>query len=342
MRSSRSSIPLILALAAAVLMAARPAPGADPRLEAAKREGKVTWYTSVALTTAERIAKLFESAFGVPVAVNRTGSQRVLQRVLQEAQAGIKVVDVIQTSDAGHFVLLKSKGLLARYIPAGTEGFPAAFKDRDGSYLGWRATLSVIAYNPKLVPAAEAPRSWKDLLQPKWKGKLVKAHPGYSGIIATGMLALVKEFSWDYFRQLAKNGPMIVQSANDPAQVVASGERPVAADGAEYFLYSQRKKGNPLAIVYPAEGVPLVISPTAIARDAPHPAAARLFTDFIFTKAVQQLMADREGLYVPHPEVTYPADKPKLKDLKLLQVDAEELESRNQELKRTFAEIFGV
>jgi iron(III) transport system substrate-binding protein len=302
----------------------------------------VVWYTSLALPTAEKIGKLFEAAYpGIKVEVHRTGSQRILQRVMQEMQANLKLVDVIHTSDAGHFVLLKEKKLLMKYAPAGIDAFPAGFKDKDGYYFTLRATVNVIAYNPKLVPAAEVPKGWKDLLDPKWRGKMVTAHPGYSGVISTHVLALVQLYGWDYFKQLAQNKLMLVQSAVDPAGVVASGERQVAADGGDYYYYQMKKKGNPIEVVYPKEGVPLVVSPTAIASFAPHPNAAKLFTDFTFTRELQQVMADSEGLYTGHPEVKYPTDKPKLSDLKLLTVDPEELEKRNEEIKTKFVEFFG-
>jgi iron(III) transport system substrate-binding protein len=314
----------------------------EGRVEAARKEGKVVWYTSLVLPSAERVAKLFEAAYpGIKVEVHRSGSQRVLQRLMQELSAGIKHADVIHTSDAGHFVLLKEKKLLARYTPAGVEGFPAGFKDKDGYAYGLRATVNAIAYNPKIVPAAEAPRSWKDLLDPKWKGKEVTAHPGYSGVVATHVLALVQLYGWDYFKQLAQNKPMLVQSAADPAGVVASGERPVAVNGGDYTFYQMKKKGNPVEIVYPREGVPLVVSPSAITSFAPHPQAARLFTDFTFSREVQQFLADSEGLYTGHPEVKYPADKPKLGDLKLLTVEPEELEKRDEEIRKRFVEFFG-
>jgi len=311
-------------------------------IQAAKKEGKVVWYTSLAIPSSTAIAHAFRTKYaGVDVEVHRTGSQRVLQRVMQEAGAGIKNADVIHTSDAGHFVLFKDKGMLMKYIPKGADIVPAGFKDKDGFYFGMRATLSVIAYNPKSVAEKDAPKTWKDLLNPKWKGKMVSAHPGYSGIIMTHVLALVNLYGWDYFRELAKNGLHVVQSANDPAGVVASGERPVGANGAEYFYYKTQKQGNPIKIIYPNEGIPLIVSPVAIAKDAPHPNAAKLFSEYIFAKESQQLLADREGLYTGHPEVTYPADKPKLKDLKLLSVDADELEKKNAEIKKRFVEFFG-
>jgi iron(III) transport system substrate-binding protein len=326
----------------AVLALAGAAHAQDPRLEAARKEGKVVWYTSLALPSAEKVAKLFEAAYpGVKVEVHRTGSERILSRVMQELQANIKNADVVHTSDAGHFVLLKGKNLLMKYTPAGVDGFPAGFKDSDGYYYGLRATVSVIAYNTKAVSAAEAPKGWKDLLDPKWKGKMVTAHPGYSGVIATHVLALVNQYGWDYFKQLAQNRLMLVQSAVDPSGVVASGERAVAVDGGEYTFYQTRKKGNPLEIVYPKEGVPLIVSPTAITSFAPHPNAAKLFTDFGFSREVQQVLADSEGLYTGHPEVKYPLDKPKLSDLKLLTADPEELEKRAEEIKKRFVEFFG-
>src|SRR6266545_3213771 len=164
MTPGRATASLILPCLA---LSAGPAPGQDARVEAAKKEGKVVWYTSLVLPSAERVAKLFETAYpGIKVEVHRTGSQRILQRVMQELTANIKNVDVIHTSDAGHFVLLKEKKLLMQHTPAGIDKFPAGFKDKDGYHYGLRATVNVIAYNSRIIPAAEAPRTWKDLLDP--------------------------------------------------------------------------------------------------------------------------------------------------------------------------------
>lgn len=311
-------------------------------IQAARKEGKVVWYTSLDLPTSSKLAQIFKAQYGgIEVEVHRSGSQRVLTRFMQEISAGIKNADVVHTSDGGHFVLFKNKGLLMKHTPRGVERFPTSFKDSEGFHYSMRATLSTIAYNPRLVADRDAPKTWKDLLDPKWRGKIVTAHPGYSGIIMTHVLALLHLYDWDYFKELAKNKLHLVQSADDTASVVASGERPVAANGTEYIFYKSFKEGNPVRIVYPKEGIPLVISPTAIAKDAPRPNAARLFTDFLFTREVQQILADSLGIYTGHPEVTYPKDKPQLKDLKTLTVDALDLEKRNAEIKKRFAEIFG-
>jgi iron(III) transport system substrate-binding protein len=341
MRTRPVPVVVLAALLTLVSLAGR-ALAQDARVEAARKEGKVVWYTSLALPSAEKIAGMFEAAYpGIKVEVHRTGSQRVLQRLMQELKASIRNADVVHTSDAGHFVLLKQQKLLARYTPAGVERFLPGFTDPDGYHFGLRATVNVIAFNTRAVAPGDAPRSWTDLLDPRWKGKLVSAHPGYSGIIATHVLALVHLHGWDYFQRLAQNRVMLVQSAVDPAGVVAAGERVVAANGGDYNFYQVKKKGNPVEIVYPREGVPLVVSPAAITAFAPHPSAARLFTDFTFSRAVQQVLADSEGLYTGHPDVTYPADKPRLSELKLLTVDPEELERRSEEIRKRFVEFFG-
>jgi iron(III) transport system substrate-binding protein len=231
--------------------------------------------------------------------------------------------------------------MLMRYAPAGAEKFRADFRDRDGSYTILRGTPYVIAYNTQKVSKGDAPRRWRDLLDPRWKGKLVHAHPGYSGVVLTGMLGLLGAVGgWDYYAALTRNNPLVVQSAEDPPMKVAGGEAWVGVAG-EYNFYRTVKKGNPVEIVFPEEGLPFVVSPNAILAKAPHPSAAKVFTDFLFGKEAQQILAD-DGLYVPNEDVAYPKDKRALKELKLIKVDPEEMQRRDDEIKKKFRELFGV
>src|SRR5256712_2102199 len=312
----------------------------------ARREGKVVWHTALALDSAQRLATRFEQTYGVKVEVHRSGSERILQRVMQELAAGIKNAAVVNTSDTGHYVLLRRKNLLARYTPAGAERFADGFRDPDGYAWGWRAFPIVVPYNTRHVAGADVPHTWKDLLEPKWKSRLVMSHPGYAGSVVTQIIALEKLYGWDFWAQLAKNRVMLVQSIHDPGRTVRtvlSGERAAGVNGADYgLLYTERRRpGTTLAAAYPRDGVPLIFSPTAIMSFAPHPSAARLFTDFIFTREIQQLLADGEGLYVAHPDVTYPADRPKLSELKVLVVDPDEIDRRTEDVKKRFVELFG-
>ena len=169
--------------------AAAPAAGkVTPELiEAARKEGKVSWYTAVDLPVAERIAKAFEAKYpGIPMRVERSGGERIFQRIGQEYASNIHAVDVVNSSDSAHFIVWKRDGILASYVPEDVAlHYPAEHRDPDGLFASWRIWLCVIGYNTKLVSAAEAPKSFADLLDPKWMGKIVKAHPGYSGTIMT-------------------------------------------------------------------------------------------------------------------------------------------------------------
>src|SRR5216684_6106801 len=181
---------------ASVVSAAPPASTVTPQLiEAAKKEGKVVFYTSIDLPVSERIARAFEAKYpGIAVRVERTGAERVFQRIGQEYASRIHAVDVVQSSDASHFIVWKRDGILEPYVPEDVaKYYPEEHKDPDGMFASFRVWLSVMGYNTDLVKAAEAPKSFADLLDPRWKGKMVKAHPGYSGTIMTATFQMARD-----------------------------------------------------------------------------------------------------------------------------------------------------
>ena len=329
-----------MCLALLLLGASGPA-AAQSVPELARKEGKVVWYSSLGLSLAQKVCDAFnKKGLGVTCELNRDGSERIFQKVMQEAGAGLAIADVVHSSDISHFLDFKAKGMLTKYAPAGSERFRPEFRDPDGFYTVLRGTPYVIAINTQKVAKADAPKRWRDLLDPRWKGKLVHAHPGYSGVVVTGMTGLLGAFGWDYYAALAKNNPLVVQSAEDPPMKVAGGEAWIGAAG-EYNFYRAAKKGNPIEIVFPEEGVPFVSSANAILAKAPHPNAARVFTDFLFEKEAQQILVD-DGLYVPNDEVTYAKDKRPLREIKLLPAPPEDVLKRNEEIRVRFRELFGV
>ena len=144
-------------------------------IAAAKSEGVVVFYTSVDVALAEKLASAFETKYpGVKVKVERSGAERVFQRIGQEYGSNIRNVDVAETSDAVHFAIFKKNGWLTQLQPAEVAKlWPENARDADGSFAAFRAHLSVIAYNTKQVKAEDAPKSYADLLLPKWKGRMV-------------------------------------------------------------------------------------------------------------------------------------------------------------------------
>jgi len=339
------------ALAATSVFATRvlaQAPAAEPvtqaLIEAAKKEGKVVWYTSVDLPLAEKIAKAFETKYpGIATRVERSGAERVFQRIGQEYSSNIHAVDVVNSSDAAHLIVWKRDGFLQPYVPEDVAKFyPPEHKDADGQFASFRVWLSVIGYNTTLVKAEDAPKSFADLLDPKWVGKIVKAHPGYSGTIMTATYQMQRDLGWAFFEKLAKQRVMQVQSSADPPKKLALGERAVMADGNEYNIFQMKETGGTVEVVYATEGSPLIIGPNAIFKAAPNPNAARLFQSFSFSPEAQQLIIDTGGLRSMHPGTKEKPGRTPFRDIKTMKDDAAAVEKMSDEIKAKYSKIFRV
>jgi iron(III) transport system substrate-binding protein len=342
----KASSALALTLPAMPLRAAAPAAEAvTPALiEAARKEGKVVYYTSIDLALAEKIGKAFEAKYpGITVRVERTGAERVFQRIGQEYASNIHAVDVVNSSDAAHFIAWKRDGILQPYVPEDVAKFyPDAHKDPDGLFASFRVGLSVIGYNTDLVKAQEAPKSFADLLDPKWSGKMVKAHPGYSGNVMSATFELTRDIGWDYLEKLAKQKIMQVQSSTDPPKKLALGERAVMVDGNEYNALILKESGKPVEVVYPTEGTPMAVGPNGMFKAAPNPNAARLFQSFCFTAECQQLVIDVGALRSVHPGAKEKPGRKPFKDIKVMKDDPAGVEKNAQDIKARYSKIFGV
>ena len=328
-----------------VMSAAPPASAVTPALiEAAKKEGKVVWYTSVDLKLSEQIGKAFEAKYpGVSCKVERTGAERLLQRIGQEYTANVHAVDVVNSSDASHLVYWKDQGLLEPYVPEDVAKFyPVEHKDSDGTYASFRVFLCIIAYNTNMVKKEEAPKSFADLLDPKWKGKIVKAHPGYSGTIMTATYQTARDLGWEYYEKLAQQNVLQVQSAADPPKKIALGERAVQADGVEYLILQEKESSQPVEPVYATEGTPLIIGPNGLFKAAPNPNAARLFQSFSFSPECQQLCIDIGGLRSVHPQTKEHAGRTPLSKIKLMKDDAAAVLKNGEQIKSRYVKIFRV
>ncbi len=328
-----------------VLSAAPPASAVTPALiEAAKKEGKVVWYTSIDLKVSQEIAQRFEAKYpGVKVQVERTGAERILQRIGQEYQSNIHAVDVVNSSDASHLAYWKEQGWLAPYVPEDVAKFyPPEHKDADGMFASFRIFLCIIAYNTSLVKKEEAPKSFADLLKPEWKSKIVKAHPGYSGTILTATFQTARDLGWGYFEKLAQQDVLQVQSASVPPKKLALGERAVQADGVEYLIFKEKESGQPVEPVYASEGTPLIVGPNGIFKAAPNPNAARLFESYCFTAECQQVNIDTGGLRSAHPQTKEKAGRTPLKDIKLMKDDAVGVLKNAAAIKAHYVKLFHV
>jgi iron(III) transport system substrate-binding protein len=339
------------AVAAGVLFAkptraaAPPPTSVTPALiEAARKEGKLSYYSALELNVAERLGKAFEAKYaGIAVRVERSGAERIFQRIAQEQASGINAVDVANSTDPAHYLDWKAKDWLAPYVPDDVaRHFPADQVDPDGMYATSCGWIEVIGYNTNLVKPEEAPKSYADLLDPKWQGKIVKAHPGYSGAIMTATFVLTRELGWSYFERLARQKVLQVQSAADPPKKLLLGERAVMADGNDYNLLLLKDHGQPVEAVYASEGSPLIIVPSGVFRNAPNPNAARLFQSFFFSAEGQQLLVDNYAHRSFHAQIKEKPGHPPLATLKLLKSDPAAVLAQGEEIKARYAKLFKV
>ena len=313
-------------------------------IDAAKKEGKVAFYTAMDIPIAEKFARAFEAQYpGIAVRVERTGSERLFQRIGQEYASRIHAADVVNSADAAHFIVWKRDGWLAPYLPEEAARFFAPeFRDPDGMSLTTRVYFSSLGYNTNLVKAEEAPKSFADLLDPKWAGKMVKGHPAYSGTIMTGTFAIVRDLGWDYLERLARQRVMQVQSSTDPPKKLALGERAVMADGNDYNLVQLKEQGQPVEVVYPTEGTPIVKGPSGIFKAAPNPNAARLFHNWLHGREAQQILVDFARQFSAHAQTTEKPGRKPLSEIKAMRDDPAAVEQQSEEIKKRYSQIFKV
>ena len=322
-----------------------PAAAITPALiEAAKKEGKCSFYTAMDLQFAEKLGKEFEVKYpGIAVRVERSGAERVFTRIGQEYSSNVHAVDVVNTADQSHCIVWKRDGWLAPYLPEEVvQHYDKGYYDPEGFEVVTRVLVSPFGINTDLVKMADAPKSFADLLDPKWAGKMVKAHPAYSGTIMNSTFQVARDLGWEYLEKLAKQRVLQVQSATDSPKKIALGERAIMIDGAGYLVIRDKEAGKPVDVIYPTEGTPVATSPSAVFKAAPNPNAARLFFNWMHGREGQQILIDYARQYSAHKQAVEKPGVRKLSDIKLMKEDPEGVEKGAEEIKRRYAQIFKV
>jgi iron(III) transport system substrate-binding protein len=173
-------------------------------------------------------------------------------------------------------------------------------------------------------------------------GKMVKAHPAYSGGIMTATFLMVSKLGWEYLEKLATQKVLQVQSSVDPPRKISLGERAVMVDGTDYSVTLLKEQCQAVEVVYATEGSPLIIVSSGIFRNAPNPSSARLFQSFLFSIEAQQLLADAFALRSFHPLVKETPGRTSLSAIKLMKSDPAAVEAQSEEIKARYTKIFGV
>jgi len=305
-------------------------------IEGAKKEGKLVFYTAMSISEAVPILKKFEQKYPfIKTDLFRGRGETQVTRIIAEAKAGKTVADAVQLG--GFQVhLIKREGALMKYVSPESRFFPSGFKDPDGYWTDTFMNTNVMAYNTKLVLPKDAPKSYDDLLDPQWKGKLGMDYQEYEWFSV--ILKLKGEGKGlDFMKKLAKQNINFRNGRTLVATLVVAGESRAAisvyTDRAEMF----KKAGAPLEWV-PVEPVVAKLHPLAITAQAPHPNSAKLFVDYLLSKEGQTTFRTL-GNHPSRPDVEPSITR--LKGIKLLPSDPREAENYTN-VVTLYKSVFGI
>ena len=264
-------------------------------LERAKHEGTLSLHTSMQVVDSGPLTQAFERKYGIRVQLWRASGEHLVQRAVTEARAGRHEVDVFET-DGAQMEILHRERLLAPFPLAAVSGIPREIIPAHGDYVPTRLSLYVMAYNTRLVKPEDVPKSYAEVLDRKWAGRigLEAADVAWFAATAKGM---GEERGIAFFRELAARKPSMRGGHTLLAELVAAGEVPLVLDAHVQGVARLKARGAPIdwKPLDPAFGQP---SSVGIARTAPHPNAAALFAEFMLSREGQEIIKARNRVPV--------------------------------------------
>jgi iron(III) transport system substrate-binding protein len=306
-------------------------------IEAAKSEGKMSYYTTMTLSQSKKVVDAFQKKYPfITPELFRGGGDEVLNRIQNEARGGLYAWDVVSTRGDSVLTFEESK-LITPYRSPESKFIDKDMVDDDGYWAAYYVNPYVLGYNTKLVKKDEVPKTYEQLLDPKWKGRKISIDDSAYGLLAGLIHAWGKEKAVDYFKKLAAQEPVVQRGNTNRVQLTMAGEFPLIIAYAPCIQRETSKK-HPMDWV-PLEPVPVQVNPMMLAAKAPHPNAGKLFIDFLLSKQGQKMLVDFRR--IPVREDVEP-DPPRLfRDYKRIVEHPEDYKNFNETIK-LYQEIFGI
>lgn len=302
-------------------------------VDGAKKEASLIWYTSTSTEDIKRLFDAFNKKYPfIKSEFFNAGSAGVLNRILNEARAGKIFFDVVSIRGVETQQLVK-EGFLQPSASPESAAYPPGFKDAKGYWVDYFDAYNVIAYNTKLVPKEYAPKSWDDLLDPRWKGRIAMDDEMYSWYAAMAV-AWGRERAQRFMKALAKQDIQLRSGQTLIAQLMAAGEFHMGMALA-HRIEKMKEQGAPVEWVTTLDPITVSLHPVGVAAKAPHTNSAKLFIDFLLSKEGQQLLL-AIGRTPARPGVD---TKMQAKNLKLFPIPPALGESYNR-YQKEFREIF--
>ena len=302
--------------------------------ESAKQE--VVVYTSLDKVFSQPILKAFEKETGIKVLAvydsEATKTTGLVNRLI--AEKNNPKADVFWNSETGRTIVLKNKGVLAKYESPSAVDIPDTFKDTDGCWTGFAARCRILIYNTNLLKPQNLPKSIFELTEPQWKGKVSLAYPLF-GTTATHSAALFAHMGDQkakaYFEALKANDVKIVDGNASSRDRVADGTVAIGfTDTDDAFVAIEQ--GRPVDIIWPdKDGIGTLLIPNTVAliNGGPNPEAGKKFIDFLLSARVEEMLAHSEAGQIPlRPNVKRPAHVPTPDKVKAMDVDYEKKDKK--------------
>jgi iron(III) transport system substrate-binding protein len=305
-------------------------------VEAAKKEAKLVWYTSMAIDTSKPLLDAFLKEYPfINAELVRAGEEQLMNRILSETRAGRWLFDAVSTSAIS---VLADRHMIAPYLTPEREAFLSEFKDPQGHWTGIFVNNLALCYNTNMLPAKDAPKNYTDLLDPKWKGKMLMDSTDYDWF---GTLAMVwgKEKTVQYMKRLALQNPLWRRGHGLTAQLLGAGEVPLAW-AYNFRIERMKTEGAPVEWIETFDPIVVTVSGMGLSAKAANPNAAKLLIDFATSKRGQQMV--RGMRRVPARSDIEPL-APKMDQTKLkLKAVPKEVYLHLDEHAREFRQIFGL
>ncbi|GGG06653.1 ABC transporter substrate-binding protein [Paenibacillus albidus] len=300
--------------------------------------GKLVVYSAGPEGLANKIKEGFEAKTGVTVEMFQGTTGKILARM--EAEQSNPVVDVVVLASLPSMQGMKNDGLLLPYKEAvHADKLVSEWSDADGSYFSYSASALGIVYNTKKVTTP--PTSWADLGKPEWKGLVNIPDPSLSGSaldFMTGYLSAKGEGGWDLFKQYKANEVAMAGANQEALDPVITGAKSVVAAGVDYMAYNAKAAGEPLDIVYPAEGTVISPRPAAIIKTSPNVDNAKAFIDYLLSDEAQGLVA--KAYLLPGRTDVTPEGRASLDEITTFDVKWDWMNEHGDEVSTTFTTMF--
>jgi iron(III) transport system substrate-binding protein len=310
----------------------------------------VTVYVSTDRVFSEPVLQEYQRRLGVTVNAvydtEETKSTGLANRLIAEINR--PRADVFWSNEPVRTLVLKSRNVLTPYRSPNAEAIPAPLRDPDGYWTGFSARMRVIAYNTKLVPAEQAPRSVLDLADPKWNGQVAIADPRFGSTsfhVAALYTVLGDAKADDFFRRLKANGVRVVDGNSVVRDLVVRGEMKVGLTDTDDVNVAL-ETGEQIAMVLPDRdgmGVPVMPNMVSLVANGPHPEEGRRLIDYLLSPDVERQLAQSEAVQIPlHPGVEGPKNIPAIDTFKPMTLDFAKAASRVEDVTRRLATILGL